>query len=631
MPPSVVLVTGVSRFLGGHLAARLAADPVIDRVLGVDTVPPPRDLLRRMGRAEFVRADIRNPLIAKVIARAEVDTVVHASLIADPARAGGRTAMKEMNVIGTMQLLAACQKAPSVRRMVLKCTTAVYGSSPRDPALFTEDDDARRTLPVRRLRQGRRRDRGLRARVRPPPARRRRSPCCGSPTSSARASTPPLTRYFALPVVPTVLGYDARLQLLHEEDALAVLTRAAQRGASPASFNVAADGVLLLSQAIRRAGRVPLPVPGARGRRRQPGCSAGAGSPTSRRSRCGSSTSAGSSTPPGCATQFGFTPRWTTVQAFDDFVRGRALRPVLDPSASRRRARCSTAGHAAAAVTAGLEARRHPAPARRRSRPVAEATGHPAARRRRRRARGRWRPRRPARPAPSPPEPARRRRPRHAGPDRALRRSRPPTSPTPRPTRAEPPPWEQQLAGALAFLRRRLDRRLRGRRLRLRPRPHRQRPAAAAAPALPEVVPGRDDRPGQRPRRRRRAGRRQPLRHHPAGRADDLGRAARPPPGAPAPAACSAPTWSSGCRCVGAAGPQGRQHAGLQRRRGAAAGRRRAGRRSGPEGFKGIGKPFSRPLQAAAVRPRRLRLRGAAHRHADHPVLDRRAPRRSTR
>ena len=37
--------------------------------------------------------------------------------------------MKEMNVIGTMQLLAACQKAPSVRRVVLKSTTAVYGSS----------------------------------------------------------------------------------------------------------------------------------------------------------------------------------------------------------------------------------------------------------------------------------------------------------------------------------------------------------------------------------------------------------------------------------------------------------------------------------------------------------------------
>ena len=29
--------------------------------------------------------------------------------------------------------------------------------------------------------------------------------------------------------------------------------------------------------------------------------------------------------------QFGFTPRWTTQQAFDDFVRGRDLQPVIDP------------------------------------------------------------------------------------------------------------------------------------------------------------------------------------------------------------------------------------------------------------------------------------------------------------
>jgi UDP-glucose 4-epimerase len=63
--PSVVLVTGVSRFLGGHLAVRLAADPSIERVLGVDTAPPGPDLRSRMAGVEFVRADIRNPLIPR--------------------------------------------------------------------------------------------------------------------------------------------------------------------------------------------------------------------------------------------------------------------------------------------------------------------------------------------------------------------------------------------------------------------------------------------------------------------------------------------------------------------------------------------------------------------------------------
>src|SRR5262249_22812056 len=146
MPPKVVLVTGVSRSLGGRLAARLAADPDVERVIGVDTAPPGRELAGQLGRTEFVRADIRNPLIAKVIAAARVDTVVHMS-IPSSGQAGGRVPMKEMNVIGTMQLLAGCQKSAFVRRLVVKSSTAVYGASHRDPALFTEETEPR--APVR--------------------------------------------------------------------------------------------------------------------------------------------------------------------------------------------------------------------------------------------------------------------------------------------------------------------------------------------------------------------------------------------------------------------------------------------------------------------------------------------------
>ena len=210
MTPSVVLVTGVSRFLGGHLAARLAANPDIDRVLGVDTVPPPRDLLRRMGRAEFVRADIRNPLIAKVISHASVDTVVHASLSANPGSSGGRTATKEMNVIGTMQLLAACQKAPTVKRMVLKSTSAVYGSSPRDPALFDE------TMVPKDLPSGGYAKDAVEIEGYLRGFARRRPDVAVTVLRFSNFIGPRIdtvfTRYFALPAVPTVLGYDARVQ-----------------------------------------------------------------------------------------------------------------------------------------------------------------------------------------------------------------------------------------------------------------------------------------------------------------------------------------------------------------------------------------------------------------------------------
>ena len=57
--------------------------------------------------------------------------------------------MKEINVIGTMQLLAACQKAPTRARLVVKSTATVYGAGPKDPAMFTEDMEPKRAARAR--------------------------------------------------------------------------------------------------------------------------------------------------------------------------------------------------------------------------------------------------------------------------------------------------------------------------------------------------------------------------------------------------------------------------------------------------------------------------------------------------
>jgi UDP-glucose 4-epimerase len=325
--PKVVLVTGACRFLGGYLTARLAQNPLINRVIAVDAIAPSKDLLRRMGRAEFVRADIRNPFIAKVIRNGDVDTVVHAAAASYAPRSGGRATLKELNVMGAIQLFAACQKAPSVRRVILKSTSEVYGSCSRDPVLFTEDTSARRPPG-----EGFARDsidiegyaRGV-GRRRPDIAVTilRLANMIGPAMDTA------LSRYLAGPVVPTVVGHDARLQLLHEQDALGVLDRATMAGKA-GTFNVGAPGIIMMSQAIRRSGRLPLPVPRSAlwavdslrratrytelDREQLDYLSYGRVMDTSR-----------------MRNDLGYSPKWTTAEAFDDYVRGRGLTPIIDP------------------------------------------------------------------------------------------------------------------------------------------------------------------------------------------------------------------------------------------------------------------------------------------------------------
>ena len=255
----VVLVTGVARQLGGRFVRRIQRDPDVDRVIGVDAVPPEHHL----GGAEFLKADIRHPAIARVLAETGVDTVVHMDINGTPlGKRGGRASVKETNVIGTMQLLGACQKAPNVQRLVIKSSTSVYGSAPRDPAVFTET-----TTPKSLPSGGFAKDivevegyvRGF-ARRRPDVAvcvlrfANILGPCADSP----------LAEYFSLPVWPTVLGYDPRLQFVHEDDAIEVLRIAAatpRRGTlNSGTFNIAGDGVLLLSQTSRRLGRPTVPL-----------------------------------------------------------------------------------------------------------------------------------------------------------------------------------------------------------------------------------------------------------------------------------------------------------------------------------------------------------------------------------
>jgi len=252
--PGVVLVTGAARYLGGLMAEQLAREPGVQRVIGVDVVGPERVL----SDVEFVRADIRSPIIARVMDQAQVDTVVHMGVISTPQQAGGRSTMKDINVIGTMQLLAACQRTSSVASVVLKSTAGVYGSGPKNPARYAEDDE-----PAHAPRSGWPKDcaevegyvRGF---------GRRRPDAMITMLRFANIIGPRmrtgLTGYLSLPVIPTVMGFDARLQFIHEDDALDIIRLAVMKQVR-GTFNVAGSGVMTLAQVVRRTGRPWIAVP----------------------------------------------------------------------------------------------------------------------------------------------------------------------------------------------------------------------------------------------------------------------------------------------------------------------------------------------------------------------------------
>lgn len=71
----------------------------------------------------------------------------------------------------------------------------------------------------------------------------------------------PISRYLTLPAVPTLMGFDPRLQFIHEADAVAALEYAADHEVS-GTFNVAASGQMYLSRVLRLGRRIPQPLPG---------------------------------------------------------------------------------------------------------------------------------------------------------------------------------------------------------------------------------------------------------------------------------------------------------------------------------------------------------------------------------
>ena len=243
-----ILVTGVSDYWGGRVAARLVQEPDV-RVLGISPTSPPL----KIEGVDFIQVDVRNPLLAELLTAEQVDTICHLEW---HDRRRPSEADFDLNVMGTMRLFGAAAQA-GVRHLVWRSTTAVYGALADNCAFLPE------SWPL----NGSKRDGRLRYAIEVEEFAAgfaQQFPHIGvtvlrmanvlGPTADT-----PLGRYLTPKLIPVLLGFNPILQLLHEDDAVEALAHACLHTV-PGVYNIGAPDLMPLAKLIRLAKGQDVPV-----------------------------------------------------------------------------------------------------------------------------------------------------------------------------------------------------------------------------------------------------------------------------------------------------------------------------------------------------------------------------------
>jgi UDP-glucose 4-epimerase len=253
--PATIAITGLASFIGRRLAERLLRREPGLRLVGLDVRRPHR----LEGRIRFHRVDLTDPSagiqLAEVFARERVDVVVHAAFRSNPAP--DLEYDHELETIGSLHLLHACV-AVKVKRLVVASSTMLYGPRPDNPNYLTEAHPLR-GHPAAHNVQNRVEVESMLADF-----------CARHASIEVTVLRPgwimgpdywdPVRRYLSRQVVPTLLGYDPLMQLVHEDDCLHAF-ECATLDPHPGVFNVVGQGVAPLSTLLSSVGKRSLALP----------------------------------------------------------------------------------------------------------------------------------------------------------------------------------------------------------------------------------------------------------------------------------------------------------------------------------------------------------------------------------
>jgi len=240
----VVVITGAAGRLGGRLARRLRQDY---HVLGIDL----RRFPRKPRDVQYLRLDIRRRKAEALFRAGGISAVVHLGVLHDPRREAEK--LYGLNLGGTGKVLEYAQRY-GVPKIVLLSSADLYGPRADNPQFLTEEATlmAGSTLPhlvqVDLLFQ----------------TLFWRAPQIETvilrPVHVVGGVNNAVSTYLRQPTVPTAMGYDPMLQLIHEDDVVDALVAALRPGLRGV-FNLAGPGCVPLSRILQALGARSLPLP----------------------------------------------------------------------------------------------------------------------------------------------------------------------------------------------------------------------------------------------------------------------------------------------------------------------------------------------------------------------------------